>query len=73
VTGGPKLDRLAYVSPESAVQTLAAKIATLQVRRGELVALLDAEQELTITEAHLEQLRRHVTDTIEHGDPDAAR
>ena len=55
------------------VQTLAAKIATLQARRGELAALLDAEQELTITEAHLEQLRRHVTDTIEHGDPGAQK
>ena len=55
------------------VQTLAAKIATLQARRSELVALLDAEQELTVTEAHLEQLRRHVTDTIEHGDPGAQK
>jgi site-specific DNA recombinase len=55
------------------VQTLAAKIASLQARRCELVALLDTEQELTITEAHLEQFRSHVTDTIEHGDPGAQK
>ena len=39
----------------------------------ELAALLDVEQELTVTEAHLEQLRCRVTDTIEHGDPDAQK
>ena len=39
----------------------------------ELAALLDVEQELTVTEAHLEQLRCRVTDTIEHGDPGAQK
>jgi hypothetical protein len=37
------------------------------------IALLDATQELTITEAHLEKLPSHVTNTIEHRDPGAQK
>ncbi len=55
------------------VETLAAKIATLQARRVELATLLEEEQEVHITEEHLHQLRRHVVDTIEHGEPEAQK
>ena len=55
------------------VETLAAKIATLQARRVELASLLEEGQEPGITEEHLHELRRHVTDTIEHGEPEAQK
>jgi hypothetical protein len=55
------------------VQTLGGKIATLQARRGEPASLLEAEREPTVTEAHVDRLRCHVVDTIEHGDPEAQK
>jgi len=55
------------------VQTLGGKIATLQARQGELVSLLEAEREPTVTQVHLDELRHHVIDTIEHGDPEAQK
>ena len=55
------------------VQTLGGKIATLQARQSELVSLLEAEREPTVTQAHLDELRHHVIDTIEHGDPEAQK
>ena len=55
------------------VQTLGGKIATLQARQRELASLLEAEREPTVTQAHLDRLRSHVVDTIEHGDPEAQK